>query len=544
MKLCIFIVSCLLLASLLRLYRLGEYPQSLYGDELAFAWNAYSISLTGADEYNIPHPLLFRSFDDYKLPIPVYLLVPFIRLFGLNSFSIRLPIAIAGIATVWITYFLIRQFLSRKVALLGMFLMSISPWHIHLSRGYFESTLSLMFTIAAVWLFLSSKGKFYQIVISGVLFICSIYTYFTPRIYIPFLVPFLTIISFLMLVNKWNISKKILIRNMLGMYFVILIASIPLISAMLTGNGMERFRNLSGSQQSYVIDRVMRDRRDSALPISIKILLHNKFSVTAETVVNNYLEHWSIGFWYFAGDSSLRYFLGNMGLFYLWELPFVVIGTYLLYRNHKTATIILLGWLAIMPVPAALVGKPFAVRSLSMLPVPFVFAAYGISDFIHRIGRKYASWAAIFISLVAMVSVSVVLLRYYFDYPVYAATWWGWENKTAIDYAFKYGDRYDQVFLSDFYTGMPLALSVYGQFDPKLVRNALDHRVMLADGREFIKIGKYYIGSLDLNSERLKNGLIPKGSLYIGRPEEPDSAEQILSPGSKRVIFNVFRSPR
>ena len=43
---------------------------------------AYSILKTGRDEYGSPFPLLFRSFDDYKAPIPVYLLVPVFKFFG------------------------------------------------------------------------------------------------------------------------------------------------------------------------------------------------------------------------------------------------------------------------------------------------------------------------------------------------------------------------------------------------------------------------------------------------------------------------------
>ena len=99
--------------------------------------------------------------------------------------------------------------------------------------------------------------------------------------------------------------------------------------------------------------------------------------------------------------------------------------------------------------------------------------------------------------------------------------------------------EYDNVFLSDFYTGMPLAFAVYKQVHPDLYRYAIANPVDLADGRRFIKFGKYYIGSLDLNDKRLTAGILAPKSLYIGRPEEADSDELIRAPDDGRTIFKV-----
>ena len=65
---------------------------------------------------------------------------------------------------------------------------------------------------------------------------------------------------------------------------------------------------------------------------------------------------------------------------------------------------------------------------------------------------------------------------------------------------------------------------------------------MLVDGRMFWKFGKFYIGSLDLDKERLSQGLIPPKSLYIGRPEEADSAETITAPDDGRILFKIYRT--
>ena len=78
-KLGYIIIGIVILSLFLRSYNLANNPPALYGDELSFAWNAWNILKTGTDEFGVKMPLQFRAFDDYKAPIPVYLLVPFIN---------------------------------------------------------------------------------------------------------------------------------------------------------------------------------------------------------------------------------------------------------------------------------------------------------------------------------------------------------------------------------------------------------------------------------------------------------------------------------
>src|SRR3989344_4413858 len=129
MKLRIIFLLIIILSILLRGWRVDRFPATLYGDEQAFAWNAYNILKLGQDEYGISYPLQFRSFDDYKAPIPVYLLVPFINIFGLTPFAIRLPIVLASTAMVIATYFITGKFLNSKISLLASFFFASFSRH-------------------------------------------------------------------------------------------------------------------------------------------------------------------------------------------------------------------------------------------------------------------------------------------------------------------------------------------------------------------------------------------------------------------------------
>jgi len=87
----------ILVAAVLRLWKLGSIPPHLTPDEAALGYNAYSILKTGRDEYGELLPIIFKSFGDFKPGLYVYFTAPLIAILGLNEWSVRLPSAIAGV---------------------------------------------------------------------------------------------------------------------------------------------------------------------------------------------------------------------------------------------------------------------------------------------------------------------------------------------------------------------------------------------------------------------------------------------------------------
>src|SRR3990167_10549491 len=141
--------AILVLAFILRFYKLGEIPLSLDWDENSNAYNAYSILKTGRDEYGNFLPITNRSFDDYKPPLYMYLDIPAVAFFGLTPFAARLPSAVFGFLTIPLIYLLAKwtfqantkqkmlivsgqlsNIKGETIALVAMFLLAISPWHI------------------------------------------------------------------------------------------------------------------------------------------------------------------------------------------------------------------------------------------------------------------------------------------------------------------------------------------------------------------------------------------------------------------------------
>ena len=125
-----------LVATGLHLFRLGEIPAPLFIDEAAIGYNAYSVGLTGADEYGVRFPLFFRCFDNYHDPVMVYTLVPLVYWSGLTPFVVRLPSAVFALLAAVAFGLLVQEYLrNRWWALAGGALFAVLPWVFPLSRS-------------------------------------------------------------------------------------------------------------------------------------------------------------------------------------------------------------------------------------------------------------------------------------------------------------------------------------------------------------------------------------------------------------------------
>ena len=110
--------TIILLALVLRVVGIASFPVGFTQDEAAIGYDAYSLLLTGRDQWGESWPLILRSFGDFKMPLYSYLAIPSIAIFGLNEFATRLPNAIIGTLAVLATYLMSKQLFKDKQSLL------------------------------------------------------------------------------------------------------------------------------------------------------------------------------------------------------------------------------------------------------------------------------------------------------------------------------------------------------------------------------------------------------------------------------------------
>lgn len=215
----IFIFLIVFAGGFLRLYNLAGAPPSLNWDEAAWGYNAYSVSQTLKDEYGKVLPVFTRSFDEYKSTLPMYLMVPTIKIFGLNETGVRLPSAIIGTLSIVLIYLLAKElFKDEKVALVSALVFSIESWAVHLSRVYYDANEAMFFLLLGFLLFLKSKSNIKLLPVSVFFFVISLYTYNSDKILVPL---FLLILFFF---NKsWILKIKEPVRRISLLLLVILV---------------------------------------------------------------------------------------------------------------------------------------------------------------------------------------------------------------------------------------------------------------------------------------------------------------------------------
>src|SRR3989344_1848019 len=377
-------MGIILIAAVLRLWQIGQVPPSPDWDEAALGYNAYSILKTGRDEYGTWLPVVLRSFDDYKPPLYMYLAIPFVGLFGLETWAVRLPSAIAGILAVIGTYFLVKELLpnSKRFVIWNLsfgipgvaaLLLAISPWHIQFSRIAFEANISVTINIWAVFLFLRGLRKRIFLYLSAFIFGLGFYAYHSERIFLPILV-----ITLVVLYRKELLKKR---REFLFAAIVGFVTISPILLTFLDPATLSRLRGTSSfADQTPLLSRsVAKLERDAQTANPWGIVFDNRRIVWVNTLLEGYLSHYSLRWLFLTGDNP-RHHAPDMGLLYIVELPFVLWGLYhlVITWREKSSRLVILWFLAAPIAAAPTTGLPHAIRTLVFLPTFQILTPIGI----------------------------------------------------------------------------------------------------------------------------------------------------------------------
>lgn len=360
-------VGIVLLASFLRLYKIGIVPHGMTWDEAAIGYNGYAVITTRRDEWLTRLPVSFRSFGDYKAPLAIYLNGFFTVLLGLHLWVVRLPFALSGIAAVVGSVLLGKEvfkgsrFVSALSLLLG-FSIAVSPWHIHFTRTGFESGLAVTLVIWGTYLFLKAwsveKHKTVLLTASATLFVLSLYTYHSTKITVPLLGLFLL----------WFVRKDILTswKQLIVPLLTSASLGIPLLHDLIFKNGLER-AGVTVFAQGYSFF--------TALSISVK----------------QFLLHLHPAFLLFGETTSLRHGDGLHGVLYPTTFLLVCgVLTWIVWQIYKRQTLptyvkrvaLLAGGFVVLGIlPAAVALEvPHSNRALTASIGFLLFGVLGLAE--------------------------------------------------------------------------------------------------------------------------------------------------------------------
>jgi hypothetical protein len=308
----LFLSAAILLLALsffLHIWKLDTIPNGFFCDESAIGYNAYSILETGKDEYGTSYPLFFRCFDNYHEPVMVYTLVPLIKIFGLSKFIVRFTSAFYMILASVAFYFLAFHYCRKRwLSLAGAFIFSILPWAFPISRTTMSGYTPMLLGINIGWLFLlkafAERSKISAVIAaSGWAF--AMYSHNCGR---P--MSALLLICFFLALNLGALKRWKISISFIGSFLLFMV---PMIIYVLNNpqSMTRRFKTISVWQDSPAI------------------------SVAAGRILSRYIEYFSPIFLFVSGDPNTRHSTGVSGLLYLFTIPLILIGLFMVIRKFR-----------------------------------------------------------------------------------------------------------------------------------------------------------------------------------------------------------------
>lgn len=450
----------------------SSYPPLLW-DEASLGYNAYSILKTGKDEYGTTLPLVFKSFGDYKPGLYIYLTVPFVAVFGLNSLSVRLPSIILGSLLPLIIYFLVLKLSpkSKKIALLTAILLAFNPWNIHFSRGAWETNVLLFELSLASLLFINQKLAW-----SSVIFGLTFYTYQGGKIMTPLL---LSILFFT------HLSLFKYFKNIFKLAFPLILLAVPIVYGLVTKSDANRLN-------VFALWNYHRPASDSRQIVGESndlnfALFHNEAIFFTQNFLTRYFNHFSPKFLLFEGDWQIqRHSAPYVGVILYPSIIFILIGIFsTLSTTLKKPDIIFLLWLLIGPLPGALTRDIIQpVRTLSLSIPLMYFTAVGIVFSLKHIKHLLFPIGVLTAYILSFIYYSEL---YYHHLTKITPSHLLYGYREAAQYVIDHG-KDKQVTFTDFYGQPYIYYLFYSQYPPKEYQAQANLSVSGQDTGKILKI--------------------------------------------------------
>lgn len=498
----VFLFFIFMIGSLVRLFAIGRFPNALNVDEASSGYDAFSLMKWGVDRAGNSYPVYLYAWGSGQSVLYSYLMIPVIAVTGLTEYGIRLPMAITGVISLYVFYYLIKNiFDNKKYGIMATAFFAICPWHIMKSRWGMECNIFPdLILLASLLLVLGLKKKKTGLqVLAFVVLAISSYSYGTSYLFLPVFV--LGTLGYLIYKKELTVKKSIIYL------LVMFVLCIPIIVYI--------FINTLGLEQITIgkvtIPKLLVNRYDEVSTVFSGNIFEN--------CVNNLLE--TLRILILQNDKLEWNAIPQYGLFYLISIVFFVIGLRACVKKYKENNFnqIMNIWMI-----SAIVLCAFCVANINRINIIMIPCVYyivvGLFEFLTKYKQLTVCIAVIYVVLFIEFMYSYVNK----DYNKYYTFTSGVED--VVDYC-KTLDV-DNIYCKYSFKEPFMYFMFYGQED---VREYLDTVEYFEEGRTFDNVRSFGKYKFYLPEEIEKNSVIivPK---YSGIKYNDESI--------KKVTINQF----
>lgn len=448
-----------IIATILRLWKLGSVPPSLTPDEASLGYNAYSILKTGRDEYGTLLPIIFKSFGDYKPGFYVYLTVPSVAVLGLNEFAVRLPSAVAGVCSVLLIYLITKKLFEReKLAIAASLIAAINPWSIFFSRGAWEVNVALCLTLTGIYFFFRSIAQKKFIILSVLFFALTLITYQGAKLSTG-------IVVLLLLVLHWKEFLKFKSTELIVSAALGAVIAMPIILSFFQGGTgrLNVFSVFSYPRPKEYLQAFLDEGRESIGSLSY-YAFHSETLNFTRGILGRFFNHFSPRFLFFEGDwGNPGHSSPYQGQLLLADVILLIAGIVgVIKRKIGRKELFIILWLVFSVLPSVLSrDQVHAVRSLNMSVPLIIILAFGAIELLSI--NKYLKYA---VALLYIGSIIYYLDSYFIHLPKHGSEYWQYGNKQVVEAVTPIENNYKRVEVQQSFAQPYIYFLFYQKYDP------------------------------------------------------------------------------
>lgn len=403
----IFLVAVILLTAIfVRAYHFGAPPIGVHQDEAMAAVDAKALAEYGTDRYGMRYPVHFTAWVSSQMSVLLsYCMIPFIKILGFSTVSIRLPMLIASCVGLLALYFFGRQLAGKWAGLIVLILGTISPWHYMQSRWSFDCNLfPHVFLIAVVFLIAGFRKKPFLYVAMVFFGLCS-YAYGIADYSVPLFLLFIGIYLLRQQVVNW--------KELTGCIVLYVIIVLPeFLSMLLTVLGKPGIET-----PLFTIPTFLSSNRGNDI-----LFANFSWQQLWDNIVATITTTW------WSGDKSSTNTMVKFGpIYYVTDIFFIIGMISIIMKIRKMEKtkrypyVVLLGWLG-MSLWAGIITKNVTINRINIIFYPvIVISGIGIAWCIRRIHLLCVPIAAMYGALALLMaqmyfgSWAEISRTYYYD---------------------------------------------------------------------------------------------------------------------------------
>ena len=549
------LIIVIVIASAVRLVAIGAVPYGIANDEVSYILSGYTIAHNGGVDIEGKFLPLSVNLDSSLSPVPVYILSIATGILSLSPFAARLPFALLGIGIVIIVYLLtLEVFKNRTMAFFAGLILSLSSWHIIVTRTVWDVIPAQFFYLLGLYIFVK-KIKKGSVLWSLPAFLLGFFSYHGTKV---FFAIFIVLIFALYGKILWKRRGEFLLFTA-GILLIFSLFGFVALTQSVT-----RQQEMIFTNKGVLLDaekKIEFDRARSTAPEFLKKIESNKITYFVEKMTYNYLGAFSSNYLFTVGDilPLVGYGVFFKGVLYLIDLPLLFLGIIFLFLRsqllifkssyertevshyYRNGLVLLGGGLLLSPLPSTVgAGNSYFIRSFMMSP--FLSILVGIGSFVvFKYLIKFRTFKipmlVIFIAFYGLF-VSRFLYQYYFQFNTFGSEYWNGSSRQIAEYILKNYDRFNSIVVVTSEDKVFFQYALQSKANPKELHDAWK-KVWP------VKFGKVSFANSCFKDSELKSRLAPH-TLYIVNDSchiNVRPTKTITDPMERlRVIWKLYES--